>query len=237
MLRAIVLLAGLLSAGCVRAPSQTDMALSANGRVVAMSGGDGGPANACFTCHGLEGQGDGDAAPRLAGLDAGYLLKQLEDYATGLRKDDAMAAIAARLSPAARVRVAGYYAGLAPPVTPVAARAAPAAYAGCVDCHGANGEGAGQGGPALAGQPAAYLGEQMKRWRNGARRNDPRGVMRIAVSELSDAEISQLSAWLAGQSASPRPATVAANGSGAASASEAPAASRAGRRPDPRPDA
>jgi cytochrome c553 len=234
MRRTRVFALGLALAGCGEAPSRTDAAFSANGRLVALSGGGGGAANACIACHGLNGEGDGDAAPRLAGLDAGYLLKQLEDYAAGLRKDDTMKSIAARLSPAARVRVAAYYAGLAPRVTAVSDRPAPPAFAGCVDCHGPSGEGVGGGGPAIAGQPAAYVAEQLDRWRRAERRNDARGVMRVAVRTLSDAEIAGLAVWLAAQSASPRPASVAASGSAADEASEAPAASRAGRRPDPR---
>jgi cytochrome c553 len=235
MRRALVLLLGFALAGCGETPGRTDAALSASGELVALSGGDGGAANACFACHGLNGEGDGDAAPRLAGLDAGYLLKQLEDYAAGLRADDTMAPIAARLSPAARVRVAEYYAGLETPTArPVMRRAAPRAYAGCVACHGGSGEGVGGGGPSIAGQPAAYTVEQLDRWRRAERRNDPRGVMRVAVQTLSGPEIGAIAVWLAGQSASPRPANAAASGSLADEASEAPAASRAGRHPDPR---
>lgn len=231
----LALITGLSLAGCgAAAPGRTDEALSATGQVVAMSGGDGGAANACFTCHGLNGQGDGDTAPRLAGLDAGYLHKQLEDYAAGLREHDTMHTVAERLTPAARARVAAWYAQLPPRAARVSAQAPPRAYAACVDCHGPSGEGVGGGGPAIAGQPAAYVADQLDRWRRGERRNDPRGVMRVAAARLSDAEVAALAAWLAGQSASPRPASVAASGSAADGVSEAPAASRAGRRPDPR---
>jgi cytochrome c553 len=67
----------LACAACDRPVSRTDEALSASGRLVAMSGGAGGAANACFSCHGLDGAGDGVSTPRLAGLEAGYLLKQM----------------------------------------------------------------------------------------------------------------------------------------------------------------
>jgi cytochrome c553 len=235
----LVLLGGVvLVSGCVPTTRRTDDALSRTGQLVAMSGGDGGAANACFTCHGLDGAGDGDATPRLAALDPGYLHKQLEDYATGLRKDDVMASIAKRLTPQARLSVATYYAGLPAPA-PLAAETSPAplAYAACVTCHGQGGEGMGAAGPAISGQPAAYSAEQLRRWRAAERRNDPRGVMRVAAARLSDPEIAAISAWLGARSAAPRPGSVAASASPEASASESPAASRAARHRGPPPDA
>lgn len=237
MRRLFAFFAGLALAGCGEASRTTDAAFSRTGRIVAMSGGDGGAANACFTCHGLDGAGDGDTAPRLAGLDAGYLHKQLEDYAAALRKDDTMASIAKRLTPRARVAVAAYYSALPPRPTSVSTAPAPAAYAACVECHGALGEGAGTAGPAIAGQPAPYTAEQLRRWRTAERRNDPRGVMRIAAGRLSDAESVAIASWLSAQSAAQPPGSVAATSSPGAAAWEAPAASRATRRPDPPPGA
>ena len=46
------------------------------GELIALSGGDAGAASACHTCHGLEGEGDGALAPRIAGLDPGYIVRQ-----------------------------------------------------------------------------------------------------------------------------------------------------------------
>jgi cytochrome c553 len=228
------LVSGLALAGCGEGERASDKAYSATGAVVAMSGGDGGPANACFSCHGLDGGGDGQAAPRLAGLSAGYLHKQLEDYAAGLRTDQPMASIAGRLSPRARLAVAGHYGALPPPSGPASATATPAAYADCVACHGTAGQGAGDAGPAIAGQPAAYIADQLDRWRTGERRNDPRGVMRVAALRLSTRETVAIAAWLAGQPAVRPPGSVGAIGSVSDTAWEAPAASRASHRPDRR---
>ncbi len=234
-------------AGCDSTRGQTDAAFSADGRTIAMSGGAGGAANACFTCHGLQGQGDGVSAPRLAGLDVGYLQKQMEDYASGLRPDDQMTRIAKALNQTDRRAVAAWYAGLpaSPPNTPPSdapPSPTPAVYltgdpsrgiVACAACHGANGEGAGRGGnPPIAGQPAAYTLEQIDRWKSGERRNDPRGVMAAAVRSLSDPEARAIALWLSTRPAAQAPASAAASGSASVDAAARPAASRETRRPD-----
>lgn len=74
--------------------NETGAAFTRTGQVIAMGGGEGGAANACFSCHGLDGAGDGVSTPRLAGLDAGYLQKQMEDYANDVRQDAVMTQVA-----------------------------------------------------------------------------------------------------------------------------------------------
>lgn len=54
-------------------------------------------ASTCLGCHGASGEGNGQF-PRLAGQHPEYLAKQLADFKSGLRKNDAMKAIAANLS-------------------------------------------------------------------------------------------------------------------------------------------
>ena len=238
------LLALLLSlAACDATPGVTDRAFSASGEMIAMSGGPGGAGNACFTCHGLDGQGDRDAAPRLAGLDQGYLQKQMEDYAGGRRPDDVMTRVARGLDQDSRRAVAAWYAGLpaddkarpgpaaSPPpnwITGDARRGITA----CSACHGAAGQGAGEGQPAVAGQPAAYTLEQIDRWKSGRRRNDPRGVMAAAVQRLTDEEARAIAQWLSDRPASPAPASASASASASVAAAARPAASRETRRPD-----
>lgn len=216
--------------GCTAQPPRDD-AFSATGQMVALSGGDGGPTHACVSCHGLRGEGDGRDAPRLAGLDRGYLERQLDDYATGRRDHAAMRTIARRLSGPARGRVASYYAALTPP--PAAGASGVLAsdlylrgdtargLAPCASCHGVNGEGGGPANPPLAGQPPAYLASQLHAWREGRRYNDPLGKMREISRRLSEAEVAALARYAAGL----RPRL------------EDPVASPATRRADPRNDA
>ena len=81
----LALCATVLSTACTDRMTSSDDRWSADGELIAMSGGEGGARYACVTCHGARGEGNGFDAPRLAGLPAGYLQKQMEDYATGLR--------------------------------------------------------------------------------------------------------------------------------------------------------
>ena len=56
---------------------------AADGREIAANG-NGRDAPACAACHGAQGEGRPDAAyPRLAGLDSGYLIGQLNAFADG----------------------------------------------------------------------------------------------------------------------------------------------------------
>lgn len=234
-------LLGLVLAACDTTPGATDRAFQASGQIIAMGGGAGGAANACFTCHGLKGEGDGVSTPRLAGLDQGYLHKQMEDYASGLRPDDVMTRVARGLDPDARRAVAAWYADLPAPTPGAIASPAPSVWLNgdaargiiaCAACHGTEGQGAGEGQPEVAAQPAAYVLEQIRRWKAGERRNDPRGVMAAAVRPLTDAEARAIAEWLSTRPASQARASASASASVSASAAARPAASRETRRPD-----
>ncbi len=78
------------------------MAMHAQGAATAAvytQGGANPAAMACVTCHGAEGEGMAAAGfPRLAGLSAGYMKKQLADFASGERANPIMQPIAAALS-------------------------------------------------------------------------------------------------------------------------------------------
>lgn len=227
---AFMLLMGVAACGPVDRSSADGLART--GRLVALSGGDAGAAGACFTCHGLDGRGDGAGAPRLAGLDRGYLHRQMEAYASGLRIHEQMGHVAKQMSADQRAAVAAFYAGMAwqRPATPPGP--APALYlAGdpargipaCAACHGAEGQG-NAGNPPLAGQPAAYQQEQIAAWVRSDRRGDPGNVMQAISRKLDSRESAALAAYasrLAG--APPRPVS--------------PEAYRAAHRADPRNDA
>lgn len=206
-MRAAVLLSLLLAlTGCDAAPHADRF--RATGETLAFSGGDAGATAACSTCHGLKGEGDGEGSPRLAGLDPGYLHRQLDDYANGRREHLQMRTIALKLSDADRAKVSAYYASLPAPsagaatINPQGARLygrgdAARGLAPCATCHGTNGEGD-AANPPLAAQPAAYLESQLGAWRTGKRNNDPLGEMRAISRRLSPSEARAVSAYAAG---------------------------------------
>lgn len=207
------LLAATTLAACAPGVEDYEDPFVQTGEVIALSGGDAGAQGACFTCHGMEGQGDGAETPRIAGLDEGYILKQLNDYGADLRPHHQMSPIARRLSDADRARVARYYARMAPraaapAVSPDADLIAGgrALYhqglpdrnvAACSTCHGVDGQGLGAGNPPLTGQSPAYLATQLELWRSAKRHNDPRDVMGAVSRPLSDAQIAAVSAYAA----------------------------------------
>ena len=206
------------------------MALSAafchaDGALIARAGA--GAAPACQTCHGSAGEGIAQAAfPRLAGLGAPYLRRQLDAFADGTRQNAAMMPIAKALSVADRAAVSDYFAALPVPaamptaVTNLASASAPAsapatpraASAGvvlatrgrwsdklpaCEQCHGPGGRGAGPDFPALAGQSATYLANQLTAWKTGARPPGPMDLMAAVANKLSDAEVRAVADYFA----------------------------------------
>lgn len=236
-LASIVLFAMLAACGSGDAPVEDRF--EETGELLAMSGGDAGAAGACIRCHGLKGEGNGADAPRLAGLNAGYIVRQMEYFAGGLRRHPNMVWISDHIDRPQRVRLGEYYAQLAVPedvpgVGPVDGAGCESAIAvlyhkgdatrglpSCASCHGDDGTGLGAGNPPLAGQPAYYLEEQLKHWRGGERYGDPQGEM-LAVSRLlAEGELSAL----AGYSSALRDAT---------SYPALPAACLRTHRPDPR---
>lgn len=234
-----LILAVAAAAACSPVDRRAGEVFSADGEIIAMGGGDGGPANACFSCHGLDGAGDGVSVPRLAGLDAGYLQKQLSDYAARRRADPVMSPIARWLDDGDQRAVAAWYAAMPAPAS-TRPGPPPAIYlngapergvAACASCHGVGGEGSGAGNPAISGQPAAYTLDQLRRWKTAERRNDPRGVMAAAVAGLTGAEMRAIAAWLEGAPTAPPPASDAASGSVSGAVAEPPAAFRGARRP------
>lgn len=185
----------------------------ADGAAIAKTGL--GAAPACQTCHGAAGEGVAQAGfPRLAGLGATYLQRQLAAFADGTRVNDVMMPIAKALSLADGAEVSAYYAALPAPAAPAGAppTASPQATAAaptpasvgatlairgrwadklpaCEQCHGPGGRGVGPDFPALVGQSATYLANQLTAWKTGARPPGPMGLMADVAKKLSEAEV------------------------------------------------
>lgn len=220
MLRPVILLSviALASIGLVPVAQAVDAAAIA-------SAGNGKGAAPCMACHGADGAGQTAAGnPRLAGLDAAYLQKQLDDFASGARSNPVMQPMATALSEDERQAMAAYYSKLPLPAMlakPAVAMPAPDSVGvvlatrgdwsrgvpGCVQCHGPGGSGVGANFPPLAGQPASYIEAQLKAWQQGTRHNDPLQLMQHLSAALSAQDIQAVASWFAAQ---PVPAAEAA---------------------------
>lgn len=207
------LLAGLaLSGGAALAAGN-----AAEGEKIALQGdGVGAP---CVACHGPDGAGVDEAGfPRLPGLPAEYIAKQIRDYKSGVRNNPIMQANLSSLSEQQIVDVAAYYAGMPTPVMPVKSvpeqtlalgeklvtqgdwsRHLPA----CESCHGPGSAGVDANFPGIAGQHATYIRQQLEAWRQGVRANDPLDIMSAVAERLTEAEIDAVAAYLAAQPVKP----------------------------------
>ncbi|MGN8357190.1 c-type cytochrome [Pseudomonas sp. SMN11] len=186
---------------------------AADGQKVFTQGGANPAAMACLGCHGPDGKGIAAAGfPRLAGLPAGYLSKQLHDWRSGSRQQPVMAPLAKALSEDEIEAVSRYLAGLPGDPAPDFRRQQIATnpterlalygdwsrqIPGCVQCHGPGGSGVGEHFPPLAGQPAAYLMAQLNGWRDGSRSNDPNQLMAGVAKAMTDAEVKAIAEYFA----------------------------------------
>lgn len=165
---------------------------------------------ACASCHGVLGQGR-ENTPRLAGLPADYIVKQLGDFAEGRRINESMKIVVATLSDADKRQVADYYASLRVPSNARAelgadlARGEALALHGdwsrnvpaCFSCHGPSGFGVAPEFPPLAAQQAPYTASQLSAWAGGHRNNSPLDLMGKISKVLSDADRRAVADYLA----------------------------------------
>lgn len=203
-------LLALIAAQACAAPSPDAAAIARQG--------NGKGALACATCHGTDGGGQAAAGfPRLAGLDAAYLERQLDSYANGTRSGPVMAPMANALSQDERHALAGYYSRLSIPTAEANGSSKPGddplgkelAMRGrwskqvpaCIACHGPQGVGVGAYFPPLAGQPAVYIANQLRDWQKGLRKNDPLDMMRRIAVALDAPDVTAVSEWFAAQPA------------------------------------
>ncbi|MGE6821424.1 c-type cytochrome [Pseudomonas soli] len=186
---------------------------AADGQKIFNQGGQNPAAMACLGCHGPDGKGIAAAGfPRLAGLPAGYLSKQLQDFRSGSRKQAVMEPLAKALDDAEIEAISTYLATLPADTAPDTRRqqiatdpvARLAIYGdwsrkipGCVQCHGPGGSGVGEHFPPLAGQPAGYLVAQLNAWRDGSRSNDPNQLMVDVAKAMTDAEVKAVADYFA----------------------------------------
>lgn len=177
----------------------------------------------CASCHQVDGSGqnnpNGESWPRLAGLDAGYIARQLQAYKAGTRQNPSMQAFAQMLDDQQIADVSAWFASLPATAGQSAAaqghseellkRGEQLATEGdwskyivpCSSCHGPDNLGAGTVFPAIAGQHFGYIRDQLLAWQQGARKNDPQRLMATIAERMSSDDINAVAAWLSSQPA------------------------------------
>lgn len=170
--------------------------------------------NACFSCHGADGNGKDGTFPKLSGLSAQYIRRSLEDYRSGKRPSGFMQPFAAGLSDLDIENFAAYFDGLKRRPEPggteldqkkarQGAQIAEFAHntrlvPACQSCHVKDNAKRLSDIPDLAGQPARYLSAQLKLFRSGTRAGSPNAkIMARMTQGLSDADIENVSAYFA----------------------------------------
>ena len=163
----------------------------------------------CAACHGADGNSGTPVNPKLAQQHPEYLVKQLQEYKTGLRANAVMQAIASTLTEDDMRNIAGW----------VSAKKAKTGFAkdkelvsvgeriyrggigerqiaACAGCHSPNGAGNPVQYPRLSGQHADYTAAQLVNFREGVRKNSLQ--MTQIASRLNDREIKAVSDYIAG---------------------------------------
>lgn len=168
-------------------------------------------AAACAGCHGMDGNSANPAWPKLAGQHPAYLVKQLQDFKEGRRRNAMMAPMAMGLDDKGMADVAAFYSsqeGSTGEADPGLVELGERIYRGgnrdsgvtaCMGCHGPSGAGNPAAGfPALGGQHAAYTKAQLQAFKAGERDNDSGKMMRNIAAKMSEAEMEAVASYIQG---------------------------------------
>ena len=165
----------------------------------------------CAGCHAADGNSTASANPKLAGLNAEYINKQLTNFKSGDRKNAVMGGIVASLSPQDMLNLAAYFSAQQP--KPGTSKDQELALQGqkifrggvlgagvpaCASCHGAQGQGIPVQFPRLAGQHSDYIYAQLNNFRVGARANDGAKMMRTIAAKMTDADMKAVASYIQG---------------------------------------
>ena len=163
----------------------------------------------CVACHGADGNSGTPANPKLAQQHPEYLVKQLQEYKSGKRKNAVMQGFASTLSEDDMRNIAFWVSsqkakpGFAKDkelVTlgeriyrgGISDRQVPA----CAGCHSPTGAGIPAQYPRLGGQHAEYTAAQLTAFRDSVRGNNLQ--MSQVAAKLNDREIREVADYIAG---------------------------------------
>ena len=179
-------------------------------------------AASCISCHGDNGNSMVSTFPKLAQQHSSYLIKQLQAFKTGARKNPMMTAIASGLSNEDMADIAAYYAAQEISandlpvldddedeksdskltIQSIIAQGSdlyrngdlPREVSACIACHGPLGEGNKPAAfPALRSQHADYLIKTLTDFKTDTRSNNPENMMHMIAKKMTDDEIKAVS--------------------------------------------
>ncbi|MHB9117059.1 MAG: c-type cytochrome [Burkholderiales bacterium] len=163
----------------------------------------------CIACHGADGNSVSSANPKLAGQHSEYLLKQLQNFKSGERKNPIMSGMVATLTPEDMQNLAAYFSSqkTAPGQAKDPALLAMgeklyrggntnSGVAACAGCHSPNGAGIPALFPRLAGQHADYVVAQLKAFRTSERANDPGKMMQTIAVKMTEKEMTAVAEYI-----------------------------------------
>ena len=163
----------------------------------------------CASCHGADGNSGTPVNPKLSQQHPEYLVKQLQEFKSGKRKNAVMAVFATALSEDDMKNIAYWAAskkskpGFAKDKELVSlgeriyrGGIADRQVAACAGCHNPTGAGIPAQYPRLAGQHAEYTATQLTSFRDGIRKNSLQ--MNQVAAKLNDREIRALADYVAG---------------------------------------
>lgn len=184
-------------------------------------------AAACMGCHGADGNSPAlpppaEPWPKLAGQVPEYIVKQLQDFKAGRRKNEQMSPQAQNVADADLADIAAYFGQQkVAPADPgekdllaqgerifLKGKGRPHVIAACVGCHGLQGAGNRDWSklmakqptvlaPAIGGQHANYIAKQLKAYKDGSRNNDVAKVMRDIAAGLDERDIEAVATYVA----------------------------------------
>ena len=163
----------------------------------------------CVACHNADGNASITINPKLSQQHPEYLLKQLQEFKSGKRKDPVMQGMVAGLSDADMLNISAWLAskpgklGFAKDKDTVAlgeriyrGGLPDRQIAACAGCHSPNGAGIPAQYPRLSGQHADYTVSQLNMFRDGSRANSIQ--MTQVAAKLNDKEIKAVADYIAG---------------------------------------
>lgn len=166
---------------------------------------------ACAGCHGVDGNSANPDWPKLAGQGAKYIVKQLQNFKDGTRKNATMAPMAMGLSDQDMADLAAFYSSQSTAQGAASedlVEQGEKLYRGgnpssgvsaCTGCHGPSGAGNPEARfPSLSGQHAKYAATQLSAFKAGERDNDAGKMMRSIAGKMTADEINAVASYIEG---------------------------------------